>query len=79
VNKTPLSAETNREIGGRAPSAYLARLQRRYALDESALDERLRSHVIDPRLLRADDFDGFFRARARRLLDLIEDSTGKEV
>ena len=56
VNKTALSAETNREIGGRAPSEYLARLERRYAIDAQTLDKRLETHVIDPASLRTDDF-----------------------
>lgn len=79
VNKTPLSAGTNREVGGRAPSAYLARLEKTYTLDPAVLDERLSTHVIDPVLLRADDFDGFFDARAEQLLGRIESATGKRI
>ncbi len=79
VNKTPLSAETNREIGGRAPSAYLARLERTYQIASDVLDQRLTTHVADPALLRADDFDGFYRARKEQLLRRIESVTGKRI
>ena len=32
VNKTPLSAESNRSIGGDAPSVYLERIEKRYGM-----------------------------------------------
>ena len=85
INKTPLFARTNRIIGGRAPSQYLARLEAELADsegDESArerLDAILRSHLIDPDLLRADDFDAFHRDRKEKLLKLIEQKTGREI
>jgi len=37
----------------------------------------LRSHVIDPQAVRADDFDGFFEKRSKALLDRIERAMGK--
>ncbi|MGH3977827.1 MAG: GmrSD restriction endonuclease domain-containing protein, partial [Pseudonocardiaceae bacterium] len=79
VNKTPLSAETNREIGGRAPSDYLARLERTYQMEPSVLDQHLTTHVIDPTLLRADAFDAFYQARKEQLLRRIEGVTGKRI
>ena len=79
VNKAPLSAETNREVGGRAPSAYLTRLERTYQLGGDVLDQRLVTHVIDPALLRADDFHGFFRDRKEQLVRRIEAVTGKRI
>ena len=72
VNKTALSAATNREIGGRAPSAYLARIENRYDMPASELDGILSTHLIDPDLLRADDFDAFYAARKTHLADLAE-------
>ncbi len=35
--------------------------------------------MIEPELIRKDAFDDFLRARAGRLLDLIEDATGKPI
>jgi len=83
INKTPLSARTNRIIGGSAPSAYLERLGSE--ADESAstarsvLDDRLRTHLIDPELLRSDDFAAFMRTRQASLVGLVEAATGKRV
>jgi hypothetical protein len=81
INKTPLSYRTNRIIGGVAPSGYLARLEKGDAttpsIDSKNLDGYLRSHLIDPALLRADQFDPFMEDRQKRLLALIEQATGK--
>lgn len=41
------------------------------------LDEFLESHLIDPSLLRSDNFDAFMVDRQNRLLSLIERATGK--
>ena len=77
VNKTAISAKTNRIIGGNPPNTYLARLQRSAGISEERMDEILRSHVIDHALLRTDDFDGFFIAREQALLNRIEKAMGK--
>jgi hypothetical protein len=79
VNKAPLSARTNRIIGGHAPSTYLASLQKNHGVAADRLDDILGSHLIDPSLLRADAFGAFIRARASCLLDLIEEATGRPV
>jgi hypothetical protein len=81
VNKTPLSYRTNRIIGGVAPSEYVANLEQGNettpALDRARLDNYIKSHLIDPALLRADSFDAFMVDRQKRLLALIERATGK--
>jgi hypothetical protein len=77
VNKTPLSARTNRMIGGNAPSVYLGRMQKSASIDESRMCEILQSHVIDPALLRSDDFESFWLKRADALLSRIERAMGK--
>lgn len=79
VNKAALTSRTNRIIGGRAPSAYVKGLETGKGVTAERLNEILASHVIEPTLLCSDDFDGFFRARAAALLDLIEEATGKPV
>src|SRR3954451_16081497 len=80
VNKTAISYKANRKIGGNAPSDYLAQIQRDKAvqLEPAAMDAILRTHIIDPSLLRADDFEGFFRERKAALLSLIERAMGKQ-
>ena len=79
VNKTPLSARTNRILGGKAPSNYLDRLVSTHCVEEVALDAHLRSHLIDPASLKANAFEAFIVDRAKALLDLIEGAMGKKV
>jgi len=81
VNKTPLSARTNRIIGGVAPSNYLAKLEaggsKAPPIPASSLDTHLESHLITPTAIRADDFFAFFKTRQEALLALIESATGR--
>ncbi len=79
INKTPLAARTNRQIGGRAPSEYLPVVEKAAGVDAERLDEILRSHCIEPALLRSDDFWAFFATRAEALLQRIEAATGKAI
>lgn len=81
INKSPLSFRTNRIIGGVAPSEYLAKLEKgdnqTPAISTENLDNYLRSHLIDPAILRSNDFKAFMIDRQKRLLGLIEQATGK--
>lgn len=81
INKTPLSYRTNRIIGGVAPSEYLAKLaagnQNTPAIPRDRLDSFLASHLLNPELLWADDFERFMADRQVQLLALIEQATGK--
>lgn len=43
------------------------------------MDERLRTHLIEPSVFRADDFVLFFDKRKYALLSLIEKAMGKPV
>ncbi len=78
INKTPLTAGTNRSIGGRAPSEYLERIESGN-VPSGVLDGYLRSHLIEPVHLRADDFDRYFAARQSALLDAIRTAMGKQI
>ena len=78
VNKTPLTAATNRSIGGAAPSEYLDRIVTRKQVPGDDLDRFLRSHLIDPTRLDADDFEGFFATRRAALLEAIRKAMGKQ-
>jgi len=78
INKAPLTARTNRIIGGDAPSEYLARIEVDGA-DAEEVDRRLRSHLVDSSLLRNDDFEAAFRKRRDELVVLIEKAIGKPV
>ena len=77
VNKTPLTARTNRIVGGNAPSEYLSSLERNHDVPPEELDRNLRSHFIDPQLLREDQFEAFFRARSEAILAVIANAMGK--
>ena len=78
VNKAAISARTNRIIGGRAPSAYLVRLDTRRKTESSETDAVLQSHRIPSQLLRSDDFDAFFAERSRQLVALVEQAMDKD-
>jgi hypothetical protein len=79
VNKTPLSRYSNIVIGGKAPSDYLARVEKSQGIASDRLDEILRSHLIEPSFLRTDDFIGFFDDRRGKLSALIEGAMRKKV
>ena len=79
VNKTAISFKANRKIGGSAPSKYLAQLQSepQVGLTDAEMDDILKSHVIDPALLRGDSFYEFYAARKAALLAIVERAMGK--
>jgi hypothetical protein len=79
VNKTAISAATNREIGGHAPSKYLAQIEENYGFESDRLNAILRTHLIDPEHLRADDFGAFYAARKQALAKLAARAQGKDV
>ncbi|MFU8830105.1 MAG: hypothetical protein ACNA8P_11830, partial [Phycisphaerales bacterium] len=71
VNKTPLSKKSNIAVGGDAPSVYLKRIEEKHSITADELDGILRSHLIEPRFLRDDDFEGFFENRLHALSGMI--------
>jgi hypothetical protein len=79
INKTALSARTNRQIGGRAPSQYLPAIEKTAGIEPSRMDAILQSHHISPKCMRADRFWDFYAARAEALLQRIEAATGKTI
>ncbi len=79
INKTAISARTNRIIGGQAPSVYLSRIEGNAGLSRAELSKVLDTHGIDFNLLYRDSFEEFFAQRGRALVALIEDAMGKPV
>lgn len=77
INKTPIDADTNKKIGGRSPSDYLARLES--GVNRETLDSILESHWVEPELLRADDFAKCFIERGEAMLELIGKAMGKPI
>lgn len=77
INKTPISYSTNREIGGVAPSIYLARIEKK--VEQGDLRDFLTSHWIDMDDCMADNFEQFIINRAKKILDAISSATGKPI
>ena len=78
VNKTLIYATTNRSIGGRAPSEYIKTMKNKGLTDEVVV-AAISSHEIDYELLSTDKFDEYFVNRAKKLLNRIEQATGKQI
>ena len=64
-------------IRDHAPSVYLQKIEEEVRMDDAEMDKRLAAHLISADALRADDFWGFFEARKKDLLDVIEKAMGK--
>jgi len=79
VNKTAISAVTNRTIGGAAPSSYLQHIETKAQIGTEHVNHLLKAHLVPADRLRADDFDGFFTERRALLCDLVERAMGKAV
>lgn len=79
VNKTPLSQGTNRFVLGQAPSQYLSRLEAHINLSSEQVDDILAKHLINPALMREDNFKLYFQDRSNKLLNLLSKATGKEI
>lgn len=79
VNKTPLLPESNRSIGGYAPSIYCKNIMKNAEIDEAALTERVESHLVNYTALVSDDFETYFIDRAKRIMKVIEKTMGKSI
>jgi len=79
VNKTVIAYDTNRSIGGAAPSKYLVAIEKKAQVGAVQLNALLEGHLVPAAHLRADDFSSFFRERRERLCKLVEGATGKAV
>lgn len=79
VNKTPISAATNRFISAKAPSKYVGELAVKAHISVDEMREAIATHHVDVATLETDNFDGFFAARQQALLEVIETAMGKSV
>ena len=79
VNKTAISKNANLMIGGRAPSQYLKDIQTHphVGIEVVEQDSILKTHLLDPALLRSDNFQAFYSDRKATLLALVERAMGK--
>lgn len=79
INKTGISARTNRIISGKAPSEYLDDLEIKFEISSDRMNDILVSHCIEPRFIRNDDFEEFIHSRELQLINIIEQAMGKSV
>ena len=80
ANLTPVDAETNKIIGGKAPSAYLKELQVKAGnISDHQMDRILESHLIPVNELRNDDFKAFHKKRSALLKNMIAGAIGFEM
>ena len=79
INKAPLTYRTNRILGGNAPRVYLENIEQQHEITTERLNDTLQCHLIDPNLLRTNDFDSFIADRASKLLDRIEVAMSKPI
>jgi hypothetical protein len=79
INKTPLSGRTNRIVSGDSPSKYLDRIQKHAGVDRDVFQSILKSHVLSPQYMYADDFYGFFNNRKEQILQRIEKAMNKAI
>ena len=79
VNKTALSATTNRKIGGRSPAEYVKKVEATAGIGGDELDAVFQTHLLDPATLRDGDFEAFFADRRARLLNLLGEAIGKPI
>jgi hypothetical protein len=80
LNRALIDSETNKIIGRKAPSAYLAAMVGTYGPDKLA--DVLDSHAISSgpgTPLDTDDYEAFLNDRAQQLIELIEEATGQTV
>ena len=79
INKTPLLPESNRQIGGDAPSKYSQKIMKAAQIDEDQLHLRVESHLVNYDAFIHDDFDVYFIDRAKSILKVIEAAMEKTI
>ena len=79
INKAPLSYRTNRILGGHEPSKYISAIENKHRVRPEDLDKFFESHLIEPTLIRNNDFQLFILDRSKKLLETIENAMGKTV
>lgn len=79
INKTPLLPESNRSIGGSAPSVYSKSVLKTAEINEQTYRERVESHLIKYDYFIKDDFEAYFVDRAKALLIVIENAMKKTI
>lgn len=79
ANRTPIMKKTNKFLGDNPPSFYLEKIEEKIGLSSAELNEILERHFIDAELCRADDFNAFVVDRAKKILEAVEERTGRKI
>ena len=79
INKTPLLPESNRQIGGEAPSKYSLKIMKAAQIEEDQLRLRVESHLVNYDEFIQDDFDGYFIDRTKAIMKVIEGAMEKTI
>ena len=79
ANRTPIMKKTNKFLGDNPPSFYLEKIEEKIGLSSAELDKVLEQHFIDAEICRADDFDAFIVDRAKKILEAVEERTGRKI
>jgi hypothetical protein len=79
INKTPLLPQSNRQIGGEAPSKYSQKIMKAAQIDEDQLKSRVESHLVNYDAFINDDFDTYFIDRAKAIMTVIEGGMEKSI
>jgi hypothetical protein len=79
LNKTPLSARTNRVIGGSAPSIYIKALAKKSSVNEDFVLTSITTHRISAHELLVDNFEAHMEFRSEQLITQVRVAMGKDV
>lgn len=79
LNKTPLSARTNRIIGGDAPSTYIKLLAEKAGVPENTILSSIATHGVEVSDLKNDDFELHLENRVTALFGQIKSTMRKEL
>lgn len=79
INKTPIFFSTNRYIGGVSPSEYIDKIVRNKGLTEDEILRFISTHFVNESYLKNNQFEEFIIDRTIKLLNAIENETGKKV
>ena len=71
--------ESNRQIGGEAPSKYSQKIMKAAQIDETQLRLRVESHLVNYAAFIQDDFDTYFIDRAKAIMKVIEGAMEKTI
>lgn len=77
LNRTLIDKKTNIRISDKAPSRYLAEIEKEVGKDK--LERILASHILPSSELHGDDFESFMKERAKMLFERLKAQVGRDI